>query len=144
MTTYRRLGRKTRSFGVLSCIALFAISTADRALAVESTIIFASNYDAQFTVEGVLSHKQSRVKVRNGSTFPIEFQSHRIDVTLSTAADDEYEASLRLYEKTDRKWYLVNTEMIVFIGSYSAPAVYEWRIDNISLDLAIVVSIANE
>lgn len=110
----------------------------------ESILIFATNYDAKLTVSDSVNHAQSRVKVRNGSTVPVEFQRHRVDITIVEASATEYQASISIYEKTERKWYLINTKSLSFVGSYGAPAVYKWSVGEISLDVAIVVSIASQ
>lgn len=110
----------------------------------ESALIFAMNYDAKLTVNDSVNHAQSRVKVRNGSTVPVEFQRYRVDITIAEASATEYRTSISIYEKSERKWYPVDAGSLSFIGSYGAPAVYEWSGGEISLDLAVVVSVASQ
>ncbi|MDH3747700.1 MAG: hypothetical protein OER97_05795 [Gammaproteobacteria bacterium] len=125
-------------FLTIACIFVTAVGVA------ESTLIFATNFDLKLTVGGETSEAQNRVKVRNGSTIPIEFQRHRVDVAIAEASADEFRANLRIYEKTEGEWYLLNAASLSFVGSYGSPTAYEWNIGEISLDLAIVVSIANQ
>ncbi len=106
----------------------------------QSTLIFASNYDAVLIVDGNKSHVRSRVEVRNGGTFPIQFQNHEVRVQISAVSEDGYIIKLSLLEKSGTEWYPVDTEPVSFAGTYSIPFEYKWNGTGVQLDLALVVS----
>jgi hypothetical protein len=106
----------------------------------QSTIIFASNYDAVLIVNGNKSHVRSRVEVRNGGTFPIQFESHEVRVQISAASDDGYRIELSVLERSGTEWYPVDAEPVSFEGTYSIPFEYKWNSTGVQLDLALVVS----
>ena len=82
--------------------------------------------------------------VRNGNTIPIEFQRHRINITLSEIAPDEFEAEINIFERTTDGWFLINSDPLSFGGAYTTPVEYQWRLGEVYLNLAIVVSIARQ
>lgn len=106
----------------------------------QSTIIFASNYDAVLIVNGNKSHVRSRVEVRNGGTFPIQFESHEVRVQISAISDDGYRIELGVLERSGTEWYPVDSEPVSFEGTYSIPFEYKWNGTGVQLDLALVVS----
>ena len=106
----------------------------------QSTIVFASNYDAVMIVDGNESHVRSRVEIRNGGTFPIQFQNHEVRVQISAISDDGYRIELSVLEKSGTEWYPVDSEPVSFEGTYSIPFEYKWSGTGVQLDLALVVS----
>ena len=106
----------------------------------QSTLIFASNYDLALIVNSELSRSRSRVEVRNGSTFPIEFHKHKIEITVSAISEQQYKVDLRIFEKSLGTWFEINTDPISFVGSYSIPIEYKWHNVGVQMDLALVVS----
>ena len=106
----------------------------------QSTIVFASNYDAVMIVDGNESHVRSRVEIRNGGTFPIQFQNHEVRVQISAISDDGYRIELSVLEKSGTEWYPVDSEPVSFEGTYSIPFEYKWNGTGVQLDLALVVS----
>ena len=106
----------------------------------QSTIVFASNYDAVLIVDGNESHVRSRVEIRNGGTFPIQFQNYAVRVQISAVSDDGYRIELSVLEKSGTEWYPVDAEPVSFEGTYSIPFEYKWSGTGVQLDLALVVS----
>jgi hypothetical protein len=106
----------------------------------QSTIVFASNYDAVLIVDGNESHVRSRVEIRNGGTFPIQFQNHEVRVQISAISDDGYRIELSVLEKSGTDWYPVDSKPVSFEGTYSIPFEYKWSGTGVQLDLALVVS----
>ena len=108
----------------------------------QNELIFIANYDAKLHVGDNRGEIQMQAKVRNGSTFPVDFQDYRLDVTVSQISEGQYRANLNIFERTDGEWYRVNTNDISFDGSYSIPVEYKWNVGDMTLDLAISVAIA--
>lgn len=106
----------------------------------QSTMVFASNYDAVLIVDGNQSHVRSRVEIRNGGTFPIQFQNHEVRVQISAVSNDGYRIELSVLEKSGTEWYPVDAEPVSFEGTYSIPFEYKWSGTGVQLDLALVVS----
>ena len=109
----------------------------------QSTLVFATNYDAILVVGESESRITSRSNVRNGSTIPIQFQRHIINITLSGAEPGEFRAEINIFKRTPDGWYLINTDPLSFGGAYTTPVEYQWRLGEIYLNLAIVVSVAD-
>jgi hypothetical protein len=127
--------------------ALFAILAVVGGLGATSAIaqnelIFIANYDAKLYVGDNRGEIQMQAKVRNGSTFPVDFQDYRLDVTVSELADGQYRAILNIFERVDGEWYRVNNNDISFDGAYSIPVEYKWNVGDMTLELAISVAIA--
>ncbi len=108
----------------------------------QSTLIFASNYDAVLIVDGNKSHVRSRVDVRNGGTLPIQFQNHEVRIQIFSVSEDGYRIELSLLEKSGAEWYPIDSEPVSFEGSYRIPFEYKWNGAGVQLDLALVVSVA--
>jgi len=130
--------RSTKIFFFL----LFALGMS--AAPAEPARVFASNYDAILIVGESESRISSRSMVRNGNTIPIEFQRHRINITLSEIAPDEFEAEINIFERTTDGWFLINSDPLSFGGAYTTPVEYQWRLGEVYLNFAIVVSIARQ
>ena len=110
----------------------------------QQTLVLISNHDAKLLVAGESHHITNQAKVRNGRTFPIEFQKYRIDITIRNIGDGEYHATLELLERTDIGWYRITPDDLSFDAMYAAPIQYQWQAGDISLDLAIAVSIFHQ
>lgn len=117
---------------------LTAVTLADSE---QRSLIFIANYDARLNVSGTYYEVQMQAKVRNGSTFPIDFQHHRLDITVAEIPGGKYLATLNILERSQNSWFTVNTEPLSFEGSYAAPVEFKWAVGEFSLDLAIVISI---
>ncbi len=110
----------------------------------QSTLVMATNYDAVLVVSGNESRITSRSKVRNGSTIPVQFHKHRINITLAEAEPGEFRAEINIFERTPDGWFLINTDPLSFGGAYTTPVEYHWRLGEVYLNLAIVVSVADQ
>lgn len=124
------------------CVCLLSVFGAS-VVSAQSTLVFTTNYDAVLVVGGNESRITSRSKVRNGSTIPIQFQKHRINIKLSEVAPGEFKAEVNVFERTPDGWYLINTDPLLFGGDYTTPVEYQWRLGEVYLNLAIVVSVAD-
>ena len=91
----------------------------------QSTLIFACNYDAVLIFDGNKGHVRSRVEVRNGGTFPIQFQNHEVCILISAVSDDGYRITLSLLEKSGTEWYSVDSGPVSIEGIYSIPFEYK-------------------
>ena len=120
------------------CIAGVFLSTV--ALA-QSTLVLISNYDVKLTVAGQLHHITDQAKVRDQRTFPIEFQQHRIDVSVSSIGSGKYRAIINMFERTDSGWNEMTTDELMFEALFSAPIELKWTAGDVSVDLGIAVSI---
>jgi hypothetical protein len=106
------------------------------------TVVLISNYDAKLTISGELHHISGQAKVRSGRTFPIEFQDHRIDVSVNYIGDGKYRAFVNVFEKHfDDSWSEITIDPLSFEALYAAPVQFQWQSDNVSMDLAIAISI---
>ncbi|MFQ5610003.1 MAG: hypothetical protein ACE5F8_07010 [Woeseiaceae bacterium] len=105
-------------------------------------MVLTANYDARLTVAGAKFHVTSQAKVRNGRTFPIDFQDHRIDVTISTLGDGKYRAYVNVFERHDNDWRKVTRDELEFEAAFAAPIQFEWAEGELSMDVAIAVSIS--
>jgi hypothetical protein len=124
-------------FGVLGLIV--ALSSM-QALA-QPTIVFIANYDVKLEVAEERAHVSSQAKVRNGSTFPIELQKYRIDVSINNNGNGTYRAVVSLYERADGGWHKVNVDELSFKAMYAAPTQFLWSAGDIAMDMGIAVSI---
>jgi len=107
----------------------------------QSTLVYTANYDVKLIVAGETSHITSQARVRDKSTIPIDFQEHRIDVTVTNSGSGRYSAFVDVFEKTESDWNRINTEDLSFEAVYGAPVQIQWSDDGISMDFAIAVSI---
>jgi hypothetical protein len=105
------------------------------------TVVLVSNYDAKLLVAGESHHITNQVRVRNGRTFPIEFQEHRIDVSIVSIGDGKYRATLNVFDRKESRWSEITTDDLTFEALFAAPVVYQWKSGDVSLDLGIAVSI---
>lgn len=105
------------------------------------TVVLISNYDAKLTIASELHHVSSQIKVRSGRTFPIEFQDHRIDVSVANIGDGKYRAFIAVLEKDENGWSEITVEDLMFEALFAAPVHFQWQLADVSLDLAIAVSI---
>ena len=108
------------------------------------TLVLISNYDITLNVPGAIQHITNQAKVRNGKTFPIEFRNHRVDVTINTIGDGKYRATVNLYERHDATWFKMIVEDLTFEAMFGAPVNLQWDDVDISIDLAIAVSVSNQ
>lgn len=102
--------------------------------------VFIANYDVKLLVDETAWHIQTQAKVRNGSTFPILFQGHRIDVRVTDLEDGQYRADLGVFENSRGAWIKINTDNISFQGNYSIPLEFKWTTGDIAFDLAISIA----
>jgi len=104
-------------------------------------LVFVANYDARLSVSGTIYEVQMQAKVRNGSTFPIDFRHHRLNIAVAERPGGKYMATLNILEQSQNSWFTVNAEPLSFEGSYAAPVEFKWAVGEFSLDLAIAISI---
>ena len=102
--------------------------------------VFFCNYDVLFTVDDSVGQINSRARVRDGHTVPIEFQNHKIDILVAGGGDDRVEFAITLFEMSDKYWYQINPEPLRFSGMLGIPVQYQWSDGHLSLDVAISVS----
>ena len=105
------------------------------------TVVLISNYDAKLTISGNLHRISGQAKVRSGRTFPIEFQGHRIDVSVNNIGDGKYRAVVNVFEKYNDGWSEITVDPLTIEALFAAPVQFQWQSDNASMDLAIAISI---
>ena len=110
----------------------------------QSTAVFASNFDALLRVDGEFSQVRSRIEVRDGSAFPVEFQNHKLQIQVSSTSQEEFSVELTILEKSQGDWLEINVERIAFGGTFGIPIEYKWSGTEVELDLAIVLSRARQ
>ena len=110
----------------------------------QSTAVFASNFDAVLRVDGEFSQVRSRIEVRDGSAFPVEFQNHKLQIQVSSTSQEEFSVELTILEKSQGDWLEINVERIAFGGTFGIPIEYKWSGAEVELDLAIVLSRARQ
>lgn len=71
----------------------------------------------------------------------LEFQEYRIDVNVSNIGDGKYRAILNVFNRKESGWTEVTTDDLTFEALFAAPVNYQWKSGDVSLDLAIAVSI---
>jgi len=120
------------------CLGGLSLSASSMA---QSTLVYTSNYDVKLVVAGETSHITHQARVRDKSTIPIDFQEHRIDVTVTNIGSGRYSAFVDVFEKTESDWNRINTEDLSFEAVYGAPVQLQWSDDGISMDFAIAISI---
>ena len=106
----------------------------------DSDLIFFCNYDVLFSVEETVGQVNSRARVRDGHTVPIEFQDYRIEISVAGGPDDSVKFAISMFEKSGQSWYLINPEPLSFGGTLGVPVEYRWSDGGIALDVAISVS----
>jgi hypothetical protein len=102
--------------------------------------VFFCNYDVLFTVDDSVGQINSRARVRDGHTVPIEFQHHKIDILVADGGNDRVDFSITLFEMSGKYWYQINPEPLRFSGMLGIPVQYQWSDGQLSLDVAISVS----
>jgi hypothetical protein len=123
------------------CLAGLLLSEASLS---QLTLVLISNYDIKLNVAGEVHHITNQAKVRNGKTIPIEFQSNRVDVTIDTIGDGRYRATVNLFERDSATWNKIAHEDLTFEAMFGAPVNLQWEEADISIDLAIAVSVSNQ
>ncbi len=123
------------------CLAGILLSEASLS---QLTLVLVSNYDIKLNVAGADHHITNQAKVRNGKTIPIEFQNNRVDVTIDTIGDEKYRATVILYERDNTTWNKIDHEDLTFEAMFGAPVNLQWEEADISIDLAIAVSVSNQ
>lgn len=106
----------------------------------DDELLFFCNYDVVLTAEDSVGQINSRARVRDGHTVPIEFQNHRIDILVASAGDNGATFAITLFEKSAEYWYQINPEPLTFGGNLGVPVRYQWSDGDLSLDVAISVS----
>ena len=124
-------------------LCLAGILLAETSLS-QLTLVLISNYDIKLNVAGAAHHITNQAKVRNGKSIPIEFQSHRVDITIDTIGDGKYRAKLSLYERDKTSWYKISLDDLTFEAMFGAPVNLKWEGADIAIDLAIAVSVFNQ
>ena len=130
------ISRVTSLLCVLVLIGLFVTAIGNA----QSTVVFASNFDAVLRVDGEFSQVRSRIEVRDGSSFPVDFQNHKLKVQVSSTSQEEFSVELSILEKSQGAWFEINAESIAFSGTFGIPLEYKWSGVGVQLDLAIVLS----
>jgi len=86
---------------------------------------------------------------RSGRPFPVAFQYHRIDMTITDIDEKKFRVDMAVYERTDEAAFAtadstfarISTDDIVFEGAYNEPVEYRWANADISINMAIAVSV---
>ena len=102
--------------------------------------IFFCNYDVVLAIDDSVGQINSRARVRDGHTVPIEFQDYKVDVQVAGTEDDGVEFTITLFERSGDYWYEINPEPLEFAGTLGIPVQYQWGDGRVSLDVAISVS----
>ena len=110
----------------------------------QSTAIFASNFDAVLRFDRKFSQIRSRIEVRDGSAFPVEFENHKLQIHVSSTSQETFSVELSILEKSQGDWFEINAESIEFSGTFGIPVEYKWSGLGVQLDLAIVLSRARQ
>ena len=121
------------SFLVTCCLILLPFAAADNARDVLNV-----NYDVLLTVDTAEYQLQSRARVRDGHTLPVDFNRYRVTLDVH-AVGDEFSIKLNIFERIDNAWYKFNSDQPGLQGPLGIPAQYVWESGDIKLDLAIVV-----
>ena len=106
----------------------------------DDDLIFFCNYDVLLTVDDSVGQINSRARVRDGHTIPIDFQDHRIDILIADAGEGRVELGITLFERSGDRWYQINPEPLKFSGELGIPVQYQWSDGSMALDVAISVS----
>jgi hypothetical protein len=133
----------------LSLILAIALLGALEPAVADDGYVFAANFDIRLITGDVSSQVNNRAMVRDGNTIPVLFQYHRIDMTISGHDDDNFVVSMAVFERTDDAAFAkddspysrIHPDDIVFEGDFSAPTEYRWSSADISISLAIGVSV---
>lgn len=115
----------------------------------ENDYVFAANFDIRLIAGDKSSQVNNRAMVRDGYTAPVPFQYHRIDMTITGNGDDKYQVSLAVFErnddaafaKEDSTYSRIHPDDVVFEGDFNAPVEFRWANADISIKLAISVSV---
>lgn len=122
------------SLAVLPVAPVFAESTP----APEVLIV---NYSAKLKIADEIGEIKGQAKVRDQGTFPIEFQDHRVEISVLVKEGTEYSAKLNLLEKGDSGWYSINSEAVSIMGYFEVPVEFIWSEGDFKLDLAMAISL---
>ena len=106
----------------------------------EENQVFFCNYDVLLTTSDSVAQINSRARVRDGHTIPIEFQNHKVHIAVASPGDRRVEIAVLLFEKFEEHWYQVNPEPLTFSGTLGIPVQYQWSDGELSLDIALSVS----
>lgn len=133
----KRSEQATRGAAVLASTLLLLAFVSVQA---DDDLVFFCNYDVLLTVNDSVGQINSRARVRNGHTIPIDFQDHKIDIAVANAGDGHVELGVTLFERSGEYWYQINPEPLTFGGVLGIPVQYQWSDGDMSLDIAISVS----
>lgn len=127
-----------RALVTVSALCLVASLGPDLSLA-QTT--FASNYDVILTVGDAQYRAQSRVRVADGSTIPIEFTRFRVNLNVSSIDSERFQVLLTIDERIDREWIRLDVDPEGFGGAFGAPLRFAWNGNSVRLNIAFIASI---
>ena len=126
--------------GSLGLYCSLLAATVPATLAAESERVFSSNYHLVLNAGESMGEIQTSARVRDGHTIPAEFQTHRIDITVTSVSDSRFVIRLNIFEKYQSEWYRLDAGEMEFEGEFGIPVEYAWNSADLQLNLAIVVS----
>lgn len=132
----------TRPVTAFVCCCMLAVWILPGSASGEPQIVFFANYDINLFIDGVRGSNQASAQVRDGHTIPVDFQSHRVDITISSGAAGKIRVDLKVFEKSQDGWFQMNAEKLAFEGELGVPVEYAWNDAGVALDLALVASVS--
>ena len=128
-------------FMIIRTVLLAAILLTSVGLpAAESDDVLQTHYEMLLDVGGTEGAIQTSTQLHDGHTFPVDFQSHKVDVTITSKSQTRCLVDLTVYEKVDDVWYQVNSGTIEFEATFRVPIVFQWNSGDIKLDFAIAIN----
>ena len=104
----------------------------------QTATVFTSNYDVRLTVNGVLNHAQSRARVRAGHTIPVEFQRHKVNLTISPTGSGQYAVNAALFKKSASGWLPIVMDIPELRGDLGTPMSFTSEANDIKLNVVLV------
>lgn len=101
---------------------------------------FAVNYDVVLTVADAQYRAQSRVRVLDGATIPVEFDRFKVNLDVSSRDSDKFQALIAIHERIDGEWIELDVDAGGFGGRLGAPHRFAWDGDSMRLNIAVIIS----
>ena len=125
---------------IIIVVALVVMASTPGIGRADSELIFFCNYDVLLSIDDTVGQINSRARVRDGHTVPINFHDHKIEIAVADGGEGRVEFAITLFERSGEHWYQINPEPLTFGGMLGVPVQYQWSDAGIVLDVAISVS----